>query len=153
VVRAVVAGGLLASAAALEAPPPPAGAPRLRAPALALGPLREAVLLVAQLAGALPVDVMAGAADPANQALPQQALHACLLPTAAAYPPLARHAPSSLPARPPVAACQSGPAVNMCFQSDAAEHITRQGRTTMTAGMRSVPCRSSPDGEHAGGRA
>jgi len=104
VVRAVVAGGLLASAAALEAPPPPAGAPRLRVPALALGPLREADLLVAQLAGALPVDVMAGAADPANQALPQQALHACLLPTAAAYPTLARRAPSSPPGCRSVAA-------------------------------------------------
>ncbi len=47
-------------------------------------------MVVAQLASAMPVDVMAGAADPANQALPQQALHACLLPTAAAYPTLHR---------------------------------------------------------------
>jgi len=47
---------------------------------------------------------MAGAADPANQALPQQALHACLLPTAAAYPTLARRAPSSPPGCRSVAA-------------------------------------------------
>ena len=54
-------------------------------------------MVVAQLAGAMPVDVMAGAADPANQALPQQALHACLLPTAAAYPTLHRHRPRMTP--------------------------------------------------------
>ena len=54
---------------------------------------REVDMVVAQVASAMPVDVMAGAADPANQALPQQALHACLLPTAAAYPTLHRHTP------------------------------------------------------------
>lgn len=53
---------------------------------------READLLVAQLAAAMPIDVMAGAADPANQALPQQALHACLFAHAAAYPALHRRA-------------------------------------------------------------
>ncbi|KAK9833520.1 hypothetical protein WJX81_000749 [Elliptochloris bilobata] len=90
VVRTVVAGGLLASSQALEAPPPQGGAAKLRQPALSLGPLKEADMVVAQLAAAMPVDVMAGAADPANQALPQQALHACLLPNAAAYPTLHR---------------------------------------------------------------
>ena len=45
---------------------------------------------MALLAAAMPVDLMAGAADPANQALPQQALHACLFANAAAYPALNR---------------------------------------------------------------
>ena len=63
---------------------------------------READLLVAQLAAAMPVDVMAGAADPANQALPQQALHACLFAHAAAYPALHRRAaPAHGPAEHP----------------------------------------------------
>ena len=50
---------------------------------------------MAQLAAAMPVDIMAGAADPANQALPQQALHACLFAHAAAYPALHRRAASA----------------------------------------------------------
>lgn len=45
-----------------------------------------------QLVGAMDVDVMAGATDPANHALPQQALHPCLLPGAVTFPTLHRQA-------------------------------------------------------------
>jgi hypothetical protein len=42
-------------------------------------------MLVTELAAALPVDVLPGAADPSNVSLPQQPLHACLFPGAAPY--------------------------------------------------------------------
>lgn len=45
---------------------------------------------LAELAAAVPVDVMPGAGDPANYTLPQQPLHRCLLPGAAAYSSLHR---------------------------------------------------------------
>ena len=45
-----------------------------------------------QLAGAMPVDLMPGATDPANHSLPQQPLHHCLFPGAAAFPTLNRSA-------------------------------------------------------------
>ena len=48
-------------------------------------------MALAQLAGAMDVDVMAGATDPANHALPQQPLHSCLLPGAVSFPTLHRH--------------------------------------------------------------
>jgi len=54
------------------------------------GPLREADVLLTQLAAALPVDLMPGRNDPSNAALPQQPLHACLLPQASRYATLAR---------------------------------------------------------------
>ena len=40
-------------------------------------PVREADAVLAQLCAALPVDVLPGASDPVNHALPQQPLHAC----------------------------------------------------------------------------
>ena len=43
-----------------------------------------------ELVAAVPVDVMPGAGDPANYTLPQQPLHRCLLPGAAAYSTLHR---------------------------------------------------------------
>lgn len=48
-------------------------------------------MALTQLAGAMDVDVMAGATDPANHALPQQPLHSCLLPGAVSFPTLHRH--------------------------------------------------------------
>lgn len=81
VVRAIVAGNTVATT-----PPPPGGAgaihaaeARVAASKLA-GPLREADVLLAQLAAALPVDLMPGRSDPAMVALPQQPMHPCLLP-------------------------------------------------------------------------
>lgn len=47
-------------------------------------------MLLTELAGAVPVDVMPGAGDPANYTLPQQPLHACLFPGAAGYSSLHR---------------------------------------------------------------
>ena len=49
-------------------------------------------MCLTQLVGAMDVDVMAGATDPANHALPQQALHPCLLPGAVTFPTLHRQA-------------------------------------------------------------
>jgi DNA polymerase delta subunit 2 len=47
-------------------------------------------MALAELAAAVPVDVMPGAGDPANYTLPQQPLHRCLFPGAAAYSTLHR---------------------------------------------------------------
>ena len=65
-------------------------------------PTREMDLCLSQLAGAMPVDVMAGASDPANAALPQQPLHPCLLPGAVGFPYFhrrAQQAPAVVPCR------------------------------------------------------
>ena len=43
-------------------------------------PLHQLDVALAQLAAAVPVDVMPGGCDPATHALPQQPLHACLFP-------------------------------------------------------------------------
>ena len=48
------------------------------------GPLRDADALALSLAASVPLDVMPGLPDPTGHALPQQPLHACLLPGAAA---------------------------------------------------------------------
>ena len=60
-------------------------------------------MVLTQLAGAMPVDVMPGASDPASHSLPQQPLHHCLFPGAAAFPTLCRYDchthPPSQPAR------------------------------------------------------
>ena len=45
-----------------------------------------------ELASAIPVDMMPGQTDPANQSLPQQAMHACLLPGACQFSTLNRQA-------------------------------------------------------------
>jgi DNA polymerase delta subunit 2 len=47
------------------------------------GPLRDADALALSLACSVPLDVMPGLPDPTGHALPQQPLHACLLPGAA----------------------------------------------------------------------
>ncbi len=79
VVRLIVAGDTLCAL------PPPVGHVDAKAASRLAGPLREADLLLTQLAAALPVDLMPGRNDPSNAALPQQPLHACLLPHAARY--------------------------------------------------------------------
>ena len=80
VVRLVVAGDTVCAL------PLPVGHLDAKAASRLAGPLREADLLLTQLAAALPVDLMPGRNDPSNGALPQQPLHACLLPGAARYP-------------------------------------------------------------------
>jgi DNA polymerase delta subunit 2 len=87
VARVVVAGGLLRGGAPMSQP---TAYGALRAKAAAGAPLREADLALTELAAAAPLDVMPGAGDPANFALPQQPLHRCLLPGAAAFPHVVR---------------------------------------------------------------
>jgi DNA polymerase delta subunit 2 len=94
VARAVVAGGLLRSSDGLAVIRASTGADAAPASVAAsaraaLAPLRDADAAVAGLAAALPVDVMPGAPDPTNAALPQQPLHACLLPGASGFGPSA----------------------------------------------------------------
>jgi len=48
-------------------------------------PLAQLDLALAQLAAAMPVDVMAGPSDYSNVSLPQQPMHKCLFPGAARY--------------------------------------------------------------------
>lgn len=56
-------------------------------------------MALSELAAAMPVDLMPGAGDPATAALPQQPLHRCLLPGAAAFPTLNRRAALSAPSK------------------------------------------------------
>ena len=84
VVRVVVAGDLLCAL------PPVSGHLDAKAASRHAGPLRDADALLTQLAAAAPVDLMPGRNDPSNAALPQQPLHACLLPQASRYATLAR---------------------------------------------------------------
>lgn len=53
-------------------------------------PCRDVDMALSELAAAVPVDIMPGAGDPANYTLPQQPLHRCLFPGAAAYSSLHR---------------------------------------------------------------
>ena len=85
--RVVIAGGLLHGTANLSQPTAYAS---LRKQAAALGPVREADVRLTELASSLSVDVMPGAADPANYSLPQQPLHRCLFPGAAGFPTFIR---------------------------------------------------------------
>ena len=48
-------------------------------------PMKNLDIVLAQIAAAIPLDLMPGANDPSNHALPQQALHHCLFPTASRY--------------------------------------------------------------------
>lgn len=73
------AGGVGAGGGASESSSSKREAPKLGAP------IGELDLLLAELASALPVDLMPGATDPANAALPQQPMHAALFPRAASY--------------------------------------------------------------------
>jgi len=76
---------------AAAAGPSSRGAAGHAAAAAALRPVRDADMLLAELASALPVDVMPGPDDPcASVALPQPPLHRVLLPGAARFSSLGR---------------------------------------------------------------
>ncbi|KAK9865862.1 hypothetical protein WJX84_002679 [Apatococcus fuscideae] len=83
VVRLVMAGGLMHSTDSLSQATTHV---KPRQQAAALAPLRETDMCLTELAGAMHIDVMAGAADPTNHSLPQQPLHRCLFPGASSYP-------------------------------------------------------------------
>jgi len=85
VVRLVLAGGAVGTLEALAG-----STTYTRQQTRAVEPLRDADATLTELAAALPVDLMPGAADPSNTALPQQPLHACLLRGASAYESLCR---------------------------------------------------------------
>ena len=51
---------------------------------------RDLDMSLTELASAVPLDLMPGAGDPSNYSLPQQPLHRCLLPGAAAYASVVR---------------------------------------------------------------
>jgi DNA polymerase delta subunit 2 len=77
--------------AATAAPSARGAAGQAAAAAAALRPVRDADMLLAELASALPVDVMPGADDPcASVALPQPPLHPVLLPGASRFSSLGR---------------------------------------------------------------
>ena len=82
IARVIIAGGLLTGSTNLSQPTTYAS---LRQQVAALGPVREADIRLTELAAAVPVDVMPGAADPANYSLPQQPLHRCLFPGASSF--------------------------------------------------------------------
>jgi DNA polymerase delta subunit 2 len=84
-------GGAGAAGGGGNAPPSSRGASGQAAAAAALRPVRDADMLLAELASALPVDVMPGADDPcASVALPQPPLHRVLLPGASRFSSLGR---------------------------------------------------------------
>jgi DNA polymerase delta subunit 2 len=87
IARIVIAGGLLEVGATLSQPTAYAG---VRQQSRAVSAVRDADMLLTELAAALPVDIMPGAGDPANYSLPQQPLHRCLLPGAGAFSSLNR---------------------------------------------------------------
>lgn len=87
IVRVVVAGGLLTGSSALSQPTAYAS---LRQQTAALGPVKEADVRLTELAASVPIDVMPGAADPANYSLPQQPFNRCLFPGAAGFPTFTR---------------------------------------------------------------
>ncbi|GAX80094.1 hypothetical protein CEUSTIGMA_g7532.t1 [Chlamydomonas eustigma] len=80
IVRLVVAGGTVGSMEALAT----SGA-YSRLQAASLHPIKNMDMVLMELAAGLPVDLMPGAEDPTNIALPQQPLHRCLFPAAAGY--------------------------------------------------------------------
>eukprot|EP00501_MAST-03F_sp_TOSAG23-6_P000361 GSMAST32.ASY1.ANO1.368.1 assembled CDS len=51
-----------------------------------LSPIKDADAIISELASSVPVDVMPGSRDPTNYVMPQQPLHACLLPRSNRYP-------------------------------------------------------------------
>mmetsp|Transcript_17021 Transcript_17021/g.50801 ORF Transcript_17021/g.50801 Transcript_17021/m.50801 type:complete len:486 (+) Transcript_17021:287-1744(+) len=84
VVRVVIAGNVL-HRAAVDALAAPTTHSSFRAANHVLQPVKEMDMALTELASGVPVDVMPGASDPASAALPQQPLHRCLFPAAAAY--------------------------------------------------------------------
>ncbi|GLI67880.1 hypothetical protein VaNZ11_012170 [Volvox africanus] len=84
IVRLVIAGGCIGQLEALAGGGVGSGASgnvyNRRAQGAALQPVRDLDLLLAEVSAGMPVDLMPGAEDPANVALPQQPMHRCLLP-------------------------------------------------------------------------
>eukprot|EP00892_Ulva_mutabilis_P008641 jgi/Ulvmu1/6149/UM028_0005.1 len=78
VVRLVICGGTQGNLDALATAPAASKQQRF-----AMEAVQEVDRCVTELASALPVDVMPGAGDLSNHALPQQPLHQCLFPGAA----------------------------------------------------------------------
>eukprot|EP00753_Platysulcus_tardus_P005572 PLAT13489.1.p1 GENE.PLAT13489.1~~PLAT13489.1.p1 ORF type:complete len:467 (-),score=174.74 PLAT13489.1:717-2117(-) len=77
IVRVILAGDTLHR---IDLPDEEASAEQL---ARAAEPARQLDMTLAELVGAVPVDIMPGEGDPAFLMLPQQPLHRCLLPLAA----------------------------------------------------------------------
>ncbi|KAG1673299.1 hypothetical protein FOA52_002579 [Chlamydomonas sp. UWO 241] len=80
VTRVIIAGGTVGGLEALAT-----AAANSRQQSAAMQPIKDMDLVVTELSAALPVDLMPGAEDPTNVALPQQPLHRCLFPGAAGY--------------------------------------------------------------------
>mmetsp|Transcript_5461 Transcript_5461/g.14757 ORF Transcript_5461/g.14757 Transcript_5461/m.14757 type:complete len:460 (-) Transcript_5461:556-1935(-) len=85
VVRLVVAGGCIGSLETIANQNAFANQH-----SVALGPVQDLDMFTTELAAALPVDIMPGAQDPTNVAMPQQPLHRCLFPSASSYGSLVR---------------------------------------------------------------
>ncbi|EFJ48321.1 hypothetical protein VOLCADRAFT_81183 [Volvox carteri f. nagariensis] len=86
IVRLVVAGGCIGQLEALAGGGGGGSGSsnpyNRQAQGVALQPVRDLDLLLAELSAGMSVDVMPGAEDPANVALPQQPMHRCLFPAA-----------------------------------------------------------------------
>ncbi|KAG2484535.1 hypothetical protein HYH03_016671 [Edaphochlamys debaryana] len=61
-----------------------------QAQSASLQPVRDLDVLLAEVAAAMPVDVMPGPEDPANVAMPQQPMHRCLFPACGQHGALVR---------------------------------------------------------------
>lgn len=85
--RVVVAGGILQGTSQLSQPTLYG---TVREQTTALESIHEADVRLTELSSCLPVDIMPGAADPANYSLPQQPLHPCLFPGASTFSSFSR---------------------------------------------------------------
>lgn len=82
VVRLIVAGGIFKGTSALSQPTTYSA---VKQQTTSLAPLKEADMALTEMAACMPIDIMPGAADPANYSLPQQPLHKCLFPGAGSF--------------------------------------------------------------------
>ncbi|MEW5307844.1 MAG: hypothetical protein WDW36_010217 [Sanguina aurantia] len=87
VVRLIIAGGTVGQMAATAGPTTYSKQSQQNT---ALQPIKDMDMCLSELAAALPIDLMPGAEDPTNTALPQQPLHRCLFPGAARFASLTR---------------------------------------------------------------
>lgn len=87
ILRVVIAGGALSEPEAAAKATGGAGqsSGQTQHAANARAALRSLDQILTQLTSAVPVDLMPGAGDPTNQALPQQPLHPCLFPEAGRF--------------------------------------------------------------------
>jgi DNA polymerase delta subunit 2 len=82
IVRVVVAGNSVAAADTVKGTERYTGS---KHQSLATQPVKELDALLSTALGSCPFDIMPGASDPANVTLPQQPLHACLLPNSSRF--------------------------------------------------------------------